>query len=90
MQVFIPIMKYVGGEDYMIIEREVLAKDATAEEIRRYLADLYPDEAELLYIRDIYGNNVGKYLRERERIERYSRKQERYLMLLLRRKAKGE
>jgi hypothetical protein len=83
MSYFIPIMRYVGGEDYEVVDREVRPVDATAEQIRNHLLH-GGDDGDSLFLRSTFKG--GRFLRERRLMERYARREERHMMLHLRRK----
>jgi hypothetical protein len=83
MRYFIPIMRYVGGEDYEVVDREVRPVDATAGEIRTHIRDMGADAHDIFQLRCLKGR---AFLRERARMERAARREERHMMLHLHRK----
>jgi hypothetical protein len=80
---FIPIMRYVGGEDYEVVDREVRPVDASADEIRNYLRH-GSDDGDSMFLRHTFKG--GRFLRERRLMEHAARREERHMMLHLRRK----
>lgn len=84
MRLYIPIMRYVGGEDYEVVDREVLAHQAPTKALRRYINS--GNDAEDAMIERMNARNTATFLRNRARSERNARREERYLMLVLQRR----